>query len=58
MNVSNEVLLGLHGFLAFSVVICHIYNSGVLENYILEQPKGNLLYIINYEGPIMLNSYR
>jgi peptidoglycan/LPS O-acetylase OafA/YrhL len=57
MTASNEGLLGLRGFLAFSVVIYHIYISGVLEKYIYEYPKENLLYFINYVGPISVNIF-
>lgn len=57
MKASNEGLLGLRGFLAFSVVIYHIYISGILEKYIYEYPKDNLLYLINYVGPISVNIF-
>lgn len=57
VKASNEGLLGLRGFLALSVVIYHIYISGVLEKYIYEYPKENLLYFINYVGPISVNIF-
>lgn len=48
MKNSNEALIGLRGFLALSVLIYHIYNSSVLENYIVESPKNSLLYYMNF----------
>ena len=57
MKNSNEALIGLRGFLALSVLIYHIYNSSVLENYIVESPKNSLLYYMNYAGPISVNLF-
>ncbi|WP_430080830.1 acyltransferase family protein [Paenibacillus ferrarius] len=53
----NETLVGLRGLLAISVVFYHIYGSAVLEKYIVEVPKGNLLYLLNNLGPISVNLF-
>lgn len=53
----NGTMEGLRGFLAVSVLLFHIYGSAVLEKYIVEIPKENLFYLINYAGPISVNIF-
>ncbi len=53
---TNGTIEGLRGFLAVSVLIFHIYGSAVLEKYIVEVPKENLFYLINYAGPISVQN--
>lgn len=53
----NYTLVGLRGLLALSVVIYHIYVSGVIEGYIVEAPRGSILNFINYAGPISVNLF-
>ncbi|MDQ0091059.1 peptidoglycan/LPS O-acetylase OafA/YrhL [Paenibacillus anaericanus] len=57
MQKINKTLVGLRGFLALSVVIFHIYGSSVLEGYIKGFASDNILYAINYAGPISVNLF-
>ncbi|UKS25942.1 acyltransferase [Paenibacillus sp. HWE-109] len=57
MKQLNNTLAGLRGFLALSVVIYHIYGSAVLEKYITGFSEDNILYAINYAGPISVNLF-
>lgn len=57
MQKINNTLVGLRGFLALSVVIFHIYGSSVLEGYIKGFASDNILYAINYAGPISVNLF-
>ncbi|MFX3636000.1 MAG: acyltransferase family protein [Candidatus Pristimantibacillus sp.] len=57
MKNVNYTLLGLRGLLAFSVVIFHIYGSAVIEGYIGGFSQEQLLYMINYAGPISVDLF-
>lgn len=57
MKQHNETLTGLRGFLALSVVLYHIYESAVLENYITALPKNNILYLIHHAGSTSVNLF-